>query len=784
MTARLGLPGFLLACIACLACASPARGEEGSRNVPVPVGTVVRGEKNDPVTAPERFPALPRGAEHGWSPLGLGGGGGTYNPSFSPFDPGLVLLGTDMGAAFRSENGGRSWELIHRGNGLFRMQFSTKPAYFRERIYWPRGRTHELRYSTDKGLNWHALEVVPWGKSKILSLCALPGAPDTLLVGTEDGLWLTDDHARNWRKVHGGSITFIADSGRAVHAVVGFDQLISSSDRGHAWGDAKFLGAYGEARAMAAATGPDGEILLLSMEPSGLVLSADGGATWRIVKARYADETVVEIPPGQTRCMYAAQTGKRQNKELLKSEDSGDTWKSIFRMTGSGLVFGDKANVDVSWVQTKLKWSYYITRNGLAIDPLNSRVLILTTQGDIYRSDDQGDTWYQIMTEHVRQKGEEFNVSTGLEVTSAWGFHFDPHDPDRQYISYTDIGFARSIDRGRSWTWSARGSPWTNTFYDVAVDPNVPGRLYAAASQLHDIPYDHFLRPIHPGLPIHTKGGIVISDDFGVSWSVPYRRNEEGSLPAQVCTTVALDLRSTVDKRVLYAGIFGEGDNDHAGVYKSEDGGRTWVRRSEGLGHLHQPSGMRNLHVYRIRVHPVSGSVYCLITGLRGSTPEVTYKIPGGLWRSGDGGETWTDISGGQNLVWQSTAFCFDPTDENVIYVAAASPLGRWRQGGLFRTRDGGNSWQRIFPRDVKRDTEGYQLMSVAVHPEDPGLIYVGDVYSGLYYSEDFGETFKPYASYPGAPIQSISFNPLNMKEIVVTSFGTGVWRAPYLPNR
>jgi photosystem II stability/assembly factor-like uncharacterized protein len=762
--------------------AAPCLAAPSDESREIPVGTVLSGETKDPAVAPEEFPRLPRSSEKGWRPLGLGGGGGTYNPSFSPFDPDLVLLATDMGATFRSEDAGENWEIIHRENGLYRMQFSTKPAYFRDRIYWPRGSTHELRFTVDKGLNWYALEAVPWGKSKILDVCALPGTPDVLLVGTESGLWLTDNHASSWRKVLSGEINLLSDSGRTIYAIEGADQILSSKDRGYSWGNAVSLGAFGAVKAMSASAGPEGEAVLVSADPAGLLASLDGGTRWTVIKKTYADETVVHIPPGQTRCMYAAQTGKRHNRELLKSDDYGKSWKSVFRMQKAGFIFGEKANVETSWVQTVLRWNYYITRNGFSVNPLNGNEMILTTQGDIYKSDNQGETWYQVMTSHVSHgQGKRYNQSIGLEITSAWGFHYDPHDHERMYISYTDIGFAHSVDRGKSWAWSAHGSPWTNTFYDVAIDPDVPGRLYAAASQLHDIPYDNFLRPITPKRPIHTKGGVVVSDDSGESWHVPYGDTAFGGLPAQVCTTVALDAASPPDSRVLYAGVFGEGDDDSAGVYKSTDGGRTWSLKSKGLGHLHSPTGMRNLHVYRVRVHPESGNVYCLITGLRGSSPEVTYKIPGGLWRSIDGGETWSDISGGQNLVWQSTAFCFDPTDEDIIYVTAASPLGRWRQGGVFRTMDGGNSWERIFPRDGKKDTAGYQLMSVAVHPENPKLIYVGDAYSGLYYSEDFGKTFVPYISYPGAPIQSISFNPSNLKEIFVTSFGTGVWRAPYI---
>src|SRR5215469_7853812 len=48
-----------------------------------------------------------------WMALGLGGGGAMYTPAISPADPKLMLLGCDMSGAYRSADGGRTWELIH-----------------------------------------------------------------------------------------------------------------------------------------------------------------------------------------------------------------------------------------------------------------------------------------------------------------------------------------------------------------------------------------------------------------------------------------------------------------------------------------------------------------------------------------------------------------------------------------------------------------------------------------------------------------------------------------------
>jgi hypothetical protein len=187
--------------------ASVAVGGKKADPPPLPVGAVVAGQESDRRKAAAfmhddmAFPPFPvRARDAGWTARGLGGAGGTYCPSFSPHHPGLALLGTDMGAAFRSEDDGRHWELIHFRNGLRFMQFAAQPAYFPDRIYWNRGKSPVLRVSTDKGLNWPALGVSPWRKAEILALGALPGSPDVLLVGTAVDLWRTDTHAATWTK--------------------------------------------------------------------------------------------------------------------------------------------------------------------------------------------------------------------------------------------------------------------------------------------------------------------------------------------------------------------------------------------------------------------------------------------------------------------------------------------------------------------------------------------------------------------------------------------------------
>ena len=89
--------------------------------------------------------------------------------------------------------------------------------------------------------------------------------------------------------------------------------------------------------------------------------------------------------------------------------------------------------------------------------------------GRTMRSTDGGATWTGVYS--TRLAGADWDT-TGLDVTTAYGYHIDPFDSKRHFITYTDIGLSRSEDGGRSWTRSVTGAPfaWTNTTYWLVFD--------------------------------------------------------------------------------------------------------------------------------------------------------------------------------------------------------------------------------------------------------------------------------------------------------------------------
>ena len=310
----------------------------------------------------------------------------------------------------------------------------------------------------------------------------------------------------------------------------------------------------------------------------------------------------------------------------------------------------------------------------------------------------------------------------------------------------------------------------------MAFDPARPGRIYAAASQLHDIPHYLAVSRTIGGYRTHT-GGVVVSDDYGATWKIPYEPGSATGLPNQVCTTVILDPASPPDSRTLYAGIFGEGDDDKAGVYTSTDGGKTWARLPDS------PGIAPNLHIYSLRLHPVTGDLYCLITGYRGPEKETFFEVPGGLWRSTDKGGTWTHMSAGSRLNLWATAFAFDPKDPQTVYVSAATAQGKTGSGGIYKTVNNGKTWFHVLKDErikIIAGDPGYEhCMAVAVHPVNSRIVLAGTTLHGLLYSVDGGRFWHRDKNFPFRNVQSVTFHPRNPDRIYVTTFGAGVWEGP-----
>jgi photosystem II stability/assembly factor-like uncharacterized protein len=190
----------------------------------------------------------------------------------------------------------------------------------------------------------------------------------------------------------------------------------------------------------------------------------------------------------------------------------------------------------------------------------------------------------------------------------------------------------------------------------------------------------------------------------------------------------------------------------NGGVWETSDAGRTWNPIFDG-----QPIGS----IGALAIAPSDPKVLYAGTGEADMRNDIAQGD--GVYRSGDGGRTWTKI--GLADTQQIGRILVHPRDPNVVLVAALGhPYGPNAERGVFRTSDGGKTWAKVLYKD--RDTGAVDL---AFRPGDPDVVYAAlwqtrrppwNVYppsngpgGGLFKSTDGGRTWRDTAG-PGFPVR------------------------------
>jgi len=226
----------------------------------------------------------------------------------------------------------------------------------------------------------------------------------------------------------------------------------------------------------------------------------------------------------------------------------------------------------------------------------------------------------------------------------------------------------------------------------------------------------------------------------------------------------------------------------NGGVWKTTDFGNTWNPIFDD-----QPSSS----IGALAVAPSDPNIIYVGSGEGLQRPDLA--TGDGIYKSTDAGKSWTHL---QNLrdAQQITAILVDPKDPNRVFVAAEGhPYGPNADRGVFRSTDGGQTFQKVLYKD-----ENTGAADLAFDPTNPQTIYAAlwaarvapwevrsgaSIYiagSGLYKSTDGGDTWKPLnKGLPGANEElgriGIAIAPSDAKRIYVSAEATkvgGVYRS------
>src|SRR2546430_1790251 len=238
-----------------------------------------------------------------------------------------------------------------------------------------------------------------------------------------------------------------------------------------------------------------------------------------------------------------------------------------------------------------------------------------------------------------------------------------------------------------------------------------------------------------------ASGGVWKSDDGGTRYRPVFDEQ-----PVQSIGAIALDPKNSKN---VWVGT-GESWTRNSvsigdGVYKSTDGGETWTH--VGLE--------KSERVSRIVVSPKdSDTVFACVPGaLWSDSPDR------GLYKTTDGGKTWKQVLKGPNLSTGCTAIAIDPTNPDVMlasmwdfrrkgweYRSGGDSPTALSASGLFRSTDGGASWTEITPEANKGfPKKPYGRIAVAIAPSNAKRVYafVESPESALFVSDDAGLTWE-----------------------------------------
>src|SRR6266480_5572974 len=514
----------------------------------------------------------------GFTVIGPGGGGAMFHPTVSPHDPNTVLIACDMTGAYITHDGGRSWRMFNlRGVVSFFVfdPMDPKTMYAQATGLWRSsdgGESWNLVYpkpSSVKGLAMnsdHADEDILAEPDPLRTISALavdPASSKILYAAAGDknssALFISRDFGETWQRE-----TVLPEAPRRIwvdpHSPAASRTLFIGSPHAIA---VKTASGMQKLPALESVTFTDMSLgfgsapqpVVYETSEQGAFVSKDGGGRWQKLRlpGNGGEFRAIATSLRNAETAYLSYSHlKLDGKEWLgvaKTTDTGAHWELVWKESDAAA-----SNVHDAWITERFGIIWGENPLNLAVADQDANLAYGTDLGRTMLTTDGGANWNAVYSRKASANGW---TTTGLDVTNAYGIHFDPFDPKRKFITYTDIGLFRSEDGGISWNSSTAGVPseWMNTTYWIVFDPKVRGRMWSVNSYTHDLPRPKMWR--HNSVATY-KGGVTRSEDGGKTWT-----KSNGGMEETAATHILLDPTSPTDNRVLYVTGFGRG------VYKS-----------------------------------------------------------------------------------------------------------------------------------------------------------------------------------------------------------------------
>lgn len=314
-----------------------------------------------------------------------------------------------------------------------------------------------------------------------------------------------------------------------------------------------------------------------------------------------------------------------------------------------------------------------------------------------------------------------------------------PSQPAVFYSGAVDGGVWKTDNAGITWTPIFDHEPIAS-IGAIAVAPSNPDIIYVGTGEPD------------PRSQISYGDGMYKSTDAGKTWT------HIGLDKSQHIGKIVVD--PTNPNRVFVA-VLGNiyAASPERGVYRSNDGGKTWQKvlyKNPNIGAIDVTFAPTNSQV-----------IYASLWATR-RPPWSVYppsNAPGsGVYKSTDGGTTWTHLTNGLPVVGVGkVGLAVAPTNSNRVYAIIDA-----KQGGLYRSDNAGASW-KLMDGEARIWGRGWYFARVTVDPKDQDKLYVMN--TSTYRSTDGGRSFEAIRGNPGGDdYHRLWINPNDPNRMVLSS--------------
>ena len=604
----------------------------------------------------------------------LGGGGRGTAVAVHPTNSSIVMLGTPRGIN-RSINGGNNWTLVKNDTFAAPTEIAFDPGT-PSRVIATDGLL--LYLSVDTGVTFTRLQAPATGNVAKIAF----GPTGKLYVGLDTGrLYKAASPYANWTDITGGwaanslpgAITVDPANAAVIYLGIGDSGLYRSDDDGANWSGPLTNGfTPGFIRVNHIAVNPVDSNWIVAATYQSTFVSQNKGATWNRGSDNFATFWV-GFDPVTPNAMAAL-----RGYEVMRSTDNGLTWSVVMNLRAASMT-------RASFVPGAMGRLLLANSNGLAITNynLNSvsyglggltgvevRQLTASNDGTIYAAMSSGNA------DVFKRSGSEFLPLDYLQTLPATtlprqftSIAVFPGDSQRIFAVNNYVELIRTFDGGAHWTSAHPAfSPLSADFTtDIAFDPGNAAVAYVSRAP--------------SGIWKTTDSG----DNFALIAGSPQSANGVAVSP--------------FNSQVVYAAA--APDNEF-GLYKSTDGGQTWVQQLA-------PSSARK-YFRSFAFHPVQpNTVYA-------NSATISYQTT-------NGGATWTPIAFPGLGSAPIEGMFFDPLIPTTMVAISSAP-------GFFRSVDGGASWKATYLSEVGNNPAS--VWAGTIDPADAAVVIVGTNNAGI----------------------------------------------------